>query len=60
MSEVALRLTIRLLGTEVLHLSTDPDEQQTIGLDGDSTSYPMGFVARMERPHESETPDRDW
>jgi hypothetical protein len=54
-----MNLTIRLLGTELLHISTDREQQQS-GPDGDVTSYPVGFTARMERPHESETPDRDW
>lgn len=52
-----MRLTIRLLGTEVLHVTTDCDEDNA---PGDCTTYPIGFVARMEKPHEVDTPDRDW
>jgi hypothetical protein len=42
-----MRLTIRLLGTEVLHISTDSDEQQP-GPEGEVTTYPVGFTAHME------------
>lgn len=54
-----MNLTVRLLGVEVFNVSTDPASLQDDG-PGDATAMPMGFTARMERPHESETPDRDW
>jgi hypothetical protein len=57
--EAAVNLTIRPLGTELLHISTDSEQQQS-GPNGDVIGYPVGFTARMERPHESETPGRDW
>lgn len=50
-----------LLGVEVFAIDTGTPSPAPDSLpEGDSTSYPMGFVARMERPHEAETPDRDW
>lgn len=41
-----MRLTIRVLGCEVLHLSTDdePEVEHEVG-PGDCTSYPVGFMA---------------
>ena len=38
-----MRLTVRLLGTEVFHFSTEPDEPETEACD--YTSQPVGFVA---------------
>lgn len=38
-----MRLTIRILGSEVFHFSTEPDEQQQGP--GDCTTYPVGFTA---------------
>lgn len=57
-----MRLVVSLLGLEVFAISTDSTSlTETESLpEGDSTSYPMGFTAHMERPHESQTPDRDW
>ena len=61
-----MRLNIRLLGTEVLNVSTDPeaapvDDDRSRDLSGGTTyASPMGFTARMEKPHEVDTPDRDW
>lgn len=40
------RLTLRILGTEVLHVSTEPEValQEYTSLDGGTTtSYPIGF-----------------
>ena len=39
-----MRLTIRLLGTEVFHVDTDPDPDQQDG-PGDCTTYQVGFTA---------------
>lgn len=39
-----MRLTIRLLGTEVLHVSTEADDASNGG-PGDCTTYPVGFTA---------------
>ena len=38
-----MRLTIRLLGTEVLHISTEADDAGNDG-SGDVTTYPVGFA----------------
>lgn len=38
-----MRLTIRLLGVEVFHASTDKDEE--VADRGDCTTYPIGFTA---------------
>lgn len=53
-----MRLTIRLLGTEVFHASTDPDEPQSQQGPGDCTTYPVGFTAWHERPDEADLPVR--
>ena len=37
-----MRLTVRLLGTEVLHITTDPDPADDSP--GDCTTYPVGFT----------------
>lgn len=64
-----MRLTLRILGLDLLdlELSTDapaePDEDEDFSRDlsgGTTYSSAMGFTAHMERPHEVETPDRDW
>lgn len=57
-----MRLTIRILGIELIDLEiTQPDAGPSPTQDpGDCTTYPVGFVARMDRPHEMDTPDRDW
>lgn len=55
-----MRLTVRLLGLDLLDVELSTDEPSPAPDGGDITSYPMGFVARMDRPHEAETPDRDW
>jgi len=63
-----MRLTVRLLGLDLLdvELSTDatspaPDDDCSRDLSGGTTAaMPMGFTAHMERPHEMDTPDRDW
>lgn len=58
-----MQLTIRLLGAEVLHISTDaePEDDCSRDLSGGTTSaMPMGLVAHMDKPHEVDVPDRDW
>ena len=58
-----MRLSISILGTEVLCISTDPEPDEDMARDlsgGNLSATPMGFVASMERPHEIDTPDRDW
>lgn len=61
-----MRLTIRLLGLDLLDVEVNADapssalEDQGADNPGDCTSYPMGFTAHMPKPHEAETPDRDW
>ena len=52
-----MRLTIRILGTEVLHITTEPDPTETGP--GDCTTYPVGFVSRMPVPQDVELPDRE-
>lgn len=59
-----MRLTIRLLGLDLLdvELSTDspsPEPDDTSRDDrGSWTSYPMGFVSQMDKPHEMDMPER--
>ncbi|MGZ7036441.1 MAG: hypothetical protein ACXVIQ_14620, partial [Ilumatobacteraceae bacterium] len=61
----AMRFTIRFLGHDLLDvdLSTDspsPEPDDTSRDDrGSFTSYPIGFVASMDKPHEMDMPDRD-
>lgn len=62
-----MNVTLRFLGVEVFHFSTDTDadsstpEPDPRDLSGGTTAAtPMGFVPRMDAPHEIETPDRDW
>lgn len=65
-----MRLVVRLLGLELLDLElvTDSaayeateDDDCARDLSGGTTfATPLGFTAHMERPHEVETPDRDW
>ena len=62
-----MRLTIRFLGLDLLDvdLSTDssspePDDTSRDLSGGTTGAMPMGFVARMDKPHEIDTPDRDW
>lgn len=63
-----MRVTIRLLGLDLLdvELSTDPsspgpDDDTARDMSGGTlAATPMGFVAHMDRPHEVDTPDRDW
>lgn len=57
-----MRLSLTILGHEILAIDTttaDAGPRPTQDR-GDSTSYPIGFIAHMERPHEMQTPDRDW
>lgn len=39
-----VRLTIRVLGCEVLHIDTDRDDRQSQPDRGDCTTYPIGFT----------------
>ena len=64
-----MRLCIRFLGLDLLdvELSTDSapyevaEDDHSRDLSGGTTyASAMGFTAHMERPHEVETPDRDW
>lgn len=64
-----MRLVIRLLGLDLLdvELTTDSpvyetgEDDHSRDLSGGTTyASAMGFTAHMERPHEVETPDRDW
>jgi len=62
-----VRLTIRLLSTEVLHIETsagssspEPDDCSRDLSGGTTSAMPMGFVAHMDKPHEVDVPDRDW
>lgn len=66
-----MRLTLRVLGLDIvdLELTTEPtspgletaEDDFSRDLSGGTTyASPMGFTAHMERPHEVETPDRDW
>lgn len=64
-----MRLTIRLLGLDLLdvELNTDSPAYETDEDDcsrdlsgGTTYASPMGFTAHMEKPHEVDTPDRDW
>lgn len=49
---------MRLLGFEVLHLTTDPDEvDEACSLDGGTTSaYPIGFTLPTPAPDEHDCP----
>lgn len=53
-----MRLVVSLLGVEVFAISTDAASCE-VAEPGDATAMPMGFTARMERPHEVDVPDRD-
>ena len=65
-----MRLVVRFLGLDLLdlELATDSpayeageDDDRSRDLSGGTTfATPMGFTAHMERPHEVDTPDRDW
>ena len=64
-----MRLTVRILGLDLLDLElvTDSPTYETgeddcsRDLSGGTTyASPMGFTARMEKPHEVDTPDRNW
>lgn len=63
-----MRLTIRAFGLDLLdiELSTDApaetdEDDFSRDLSGGTTyASAMGFTAHMERPHEVDTPDRDW
>lgn len=52
-----MRLTIRLLGIEVFHVSTDKDEPDAER--GDCTTYPIGFTAPPEAPALYDPPYRE-
>lgn len=56
-----MRLTVRLLGLDLLDVEVTTDTAAMDGDErGDCTTTPMGFTAHMPKPHEVETPDRDW
>ena len=64
-----MRLVIRLLGLDLLDLElvtespayeTGEDDCSRDLSGGTTSAYPMGFTAHMDRPHEVDTPDRDW
>lgn len=63
-----MRLTLRLLGLDLLDLELTTstayeaaEDDFSRDLSGGTTyASAMGFTAHMERPHEVETPDRDW
>lgn len=64
-----MRLVVRFLGLDLLDLElvTDSAPYETAEDDcsrdlsgGTTFATGMGFTAHMERPHEVETPDRDW
>lgn len=55
-----MRLTIRLLGLDLLDVEVTTTDDSNDDGPGDCTTQPIGFTAHMERPHEVETPDRDW
>lgn len=64
-----MRLIVRFLGLDLLDLELVTDspayeadeEDRSRDLSGGTTfATGMGFTAHMERPHEVETPDRDW
>lgn len=55
-----MRLAITLLGLDLLTVELDTSDGDNGSDPGDCTTYPVGFVPRMEKPHEVDTPDRDW
>ena len=64
-----MRLIVRFLGLDLLDLELVTDspayeageDDCSRDLSGGTTfATGMGFTAHMERPHEVETPDRDW
>jgi hypothetical protein len=51
---------VSLLGVEVFAIDTHSDSPAPeLDREGDATSMPMGFVARMDVPYEADAPDRD-
>jgi hypothetical protein len=64
-----MRLHVRIFGVDLLDVElttdapveSDEDDDCSRDLSGGTTyASPMGFTAHMEKPHEVETPDRDW
>lgn len=64
-----MRLIVRFLGLDLLDLELvtesapyeAAEEDCSRDLSGGTTyASPMGFTAHMDKPHEVETPDRDW
>ncbi len=59
-----MQLTIRLLGTEVLHIHLGAevvDEDELGPVEGDCTTYPLGFTASPgdQRYAELDAPDME-
>ncbi len=53
-----MRLTLRLMGLDVLDIAVDTDTTPPPSCDpGDCTTYPVGFTAPAE---EYQVPDRGW
>lgn len=63
-----MRLVVRLLGLDLLDVelvTSAPydaaEDDHSRDLSGGTTyASPLGFTAHMDKPHEVETPDRDW
>lgn len=64
-----MRLTVRLLGLDLLDLElvtdspayeADEDDHSRDLSGGTTYASAMGFTAHMDKPHEVDTPDRDW
>lgn len=63
-----MRLIVRLLGLDLLDVELvtsapceEAEDDCSRDLSGGTThASPMGFTAHMDKPHEVETPDRDW
>lgn len=64
-----MRLTVRLLGLDLLDLElvtdspayeADEDDHSRDLSGGTTYASAMRFTAHMDKPHEVDTPDRDW
>lgn len=64
-----MRLIVRFLGLDLLDLElvtdspayeADEDDCSRDLSGGTTFATPLGFTAHMDKPHEVETPDRDW
>ena len=61
--EDRVRLILRILGQDLIDVELHrhgADASSPAPDRGDCTTYPIGFVAHMDKPHEIDTPDRDW